>query len=424
MLLRFGVENFMSFRDPTELSMVSTRLADPPQHRHAAPGVDHGVLPVVALYGANAAGKSNLLAAFEVMRQEVVDSFVNRKPDGAMNFGPFKLGGPTRPPWTRFDVDFVVSAVRYTYGFRYDAERVLEEWLYAYPEGYRQVWFHRNAAEADPFYFGPNLLGRKQTIADLTRPNSLLLSAAAQNNQQQLMPLYRWFSQACKISSAVMGLGFPVFPGHAAVLARERASLVRDLLRLADVGVAEFRPRDLPRPSESDLRAIASPELRKELVAELSDRKAIELGHTTGEGEVVFFDPSEESHGTNMLLFHANTVMEVLEAGQLLVLDELDASLHPRLSAALVRMFTDPEANPNGAQLLVTTHDESLLPTMRRDSIVFVQKGRDGASELVPLSDFKTRGRDDIRRAYAEGRFGGTPTVGDLAAAIARHRGE
>ncbi|MCA9560454.1 MAG: AAA family ATPase [Myxococcales bacterium] len=423
MLLRFGVENFRSFRDPVELSLVGTRFKDAPDHRFSLGGLKHGVLPVAAIYGGNASGKSNLLAAIETMRAEVVGSFVDRKPGGKMRFSPFKLGDAAETPLTSFDIDFAVDGVRYSYGFRYDATRVHEEWLYAFPEGYQQVWFHRNIAEDDPFYFGPNLLGRKQTIADLTRPNSLLLSAAAQNNHRQLTPIYAWFAQRCAFSNSLMGRRFPVFREDSAILAPGRAALVRDLLARADVGVSDFRSRDIPLPPADSLRGLA-PDVHEEVIAEISRSKALELGHVGPDGEPIYLNPSEESQGTHMLLMHMNVILEVLQKGVLLVLDELDASLHPRLSAALVAMFTDPESNPNGAQLVFSTHDETLINSVRRDSVVFVQKDRVGNSTVIPLAEFKTRARDDLRRAYHEGRLGGTPVVGDLAAAIARHRVE
>ncbi len=115
-----------------------------------------------------------------------------------------------------------------------------------------------------------------------------------------------------------------------------------------------------------------------------------------------------------------DAALGALAAGALLVADELDLCLHPRLSKAVVELFTDSDSNPHGAQLLFSTHNEALLNAMRRDSIVFVDKDpQTGASSLTPLSDFTTRKRDDIRRAYAEGRFGGVPVIGDLAGAVA-----
>lgn len=422
MLLQFGVENFRSFRDRAELSMVSTRFKDEPQHRFDAPGVDHGVLPVMALFGANASGKSNLLAAFETMRDEVTNSF-DRKPDARMGFHPFRLGDSDALGVTTFDIDFLLDGVRYTYGFRYDAQQVHEEWLYAFPDSYRQVWFHRNTAEDEPFYFGPSLKGRKQIIAELTRPNSLLLSTAAQHNQKQLSPIYSWFSRDVAIVDGLMGRGFPTFHANSVLLAPHRRAVVTELLRLADLGVTNFKVRDLPGPEPSFVESLPEEE-RGELMEKLSDQKSVELGHRTKSGKTRFLPSSDESHGTQMLLFHSNSVLSALEAGQLLIIDELDASLHPRLSAALIRMFTDPDANPNGAQLVFTTHDESLFQHVRRDSVVFTEKDGGGASRLVPLAEFKTRERDDIGRAYAQGRFGGTPITGDLAGAIARHQSQ
>jgi len=336
-----------------------------------------------------------------------------------MGHRPFLLDPRLAHTPTRFEVHFVADAVRYHYGLRYDAQRVVEEWLYAFPSNTRQVWFHRNAEQEDEYYFGSHLKGRKKTLAELTRPNALFLSAAAQNNHDQLSAVYRWFARGVESHIEPHLAGSQRFHPRSILLELEQEQTIRRLLREADLGVVDFRTTEDEGLAEG-LRTLSSDSsipapVRQEFDRMLKDPPMIiELAHQGASGHPVFLPIDLESHGTQLLLAHSERVLVALREGSVLVLDELDAGMHSRLCAALVRLFTHPESNPNGAQLLFTTHDETLLDHVRRDSVWFVEKGRSGGSVLVPLSDFKTRKRDDIRRAYHQGRFGGVPMVGDL----------
>ncbi len=426
MLLRFGVQNYLSFRDYTEVSLLSTRFTDAPAHRLSWSGAKHGVLPTLAVYGANASGKTNLLGALMALRHEIVTSYVDRKPDQALPHRPFALDPSTETAPTQLDVDFIVGGVRYQYGLRYDARRVVEEWLYAYPSRSRQVWFHRNAEEAEPFYFGSHLKGRKRTLAELTRPNSLFLSAAAQHNQEQLTPIYQWFSQNLQYDHGIRSLGHqPLFQADSPLLDPAHREVVRELLKQADLGVTDFRTHEEEDVIEG-MRSLAGnsafpPELRRQFERMIDNPPlSIELAHRDSQGSEVFLPAELESHGTQLLLKRGERMLAALSRGHLLVIDELDAGLHPHLSAALVGLFTSPEANPRGAQLIFTAHDASLLGAVRRDAILFVEKDRGGGSTFTPLSDFRTRKRDDIRRGYLDGRFGGVPIIGDLSGVMAR----
>ncbi|MFT4626297.1 MAG: hypothetical protein ACI8PZ_004974 [Myxococcota bacterium] len=441
MLLRFSVENFRSFRQEAEFSFVATRITDSPTHVFPAstPEVDHGVLPALAVYGANASGKSNGLRALAVLRNEVKDSFSERKPgDRIAGYKPFLLGTSDEARPTTWTIDFLVEGVRYHYGLSINATEVVEEWLDAYPERRRQQWFHRTvdaSAERPTFYFGPGLKGRRQAIADFTRPNATFLSAAAQNAHEQLTPVYTWFSESIRISSGLQGRGVPRFSRQEPIAQEGLRSLFQKLLREADVGIEDFRIVDDEREVHTARQVIASPDLPDEgrtsfarFERELLDNPPVypELLHRGEGGKPRALDLDDESHGTKMLLLQTNHALSVLSGGGLLVVDEIDASLHTRLAERLIGLFTDPQSNPNGAQLLFASHNPALLDSLRRDEVVFTEKGRDGGSTVVPLSDYNTRKRLDTGRAYREGRLGGVPVLGDLAAVVADelHRGD
>lgn len=425
MLLRFGLENFRSFRDYTELSFIASRRTDEPRHRITVPGTQHRALPAIGLFGANASGKSNLLDALAVMRTEVVDAMRWRGPTDEMDHRPFALDGDSTSRVTTLDCDFALDGVRYHYGFRYDAHAVREEWLYAFPKSYRQVWYHRRHGE-ESYYNPSKLRGPNKAVDELTRPNCLFLSSAAQHNHEQLTPIYRWFKDGLDEFQSQRDAESTSLRADALLFAPRNRALVRSLLAQSDLGVFDFRMK------ESDGLTIAKTTLdelpshvRDELIGRLGQpAREIELAHRGADGRPIYLPFHAESHGTRLLLLYGESVLSALRHDRLLFIDELDAGLHPRLSAALLGLFTDENSNPTGAQLLFTTHDESLLGALRRDSIYFVDKDPRGMSSLVSLAEYKTRQRDDIRRGYSEGRFGGVPIIGDLTAAVADSRAD
>ena len=184
MLLRFGTSNFASFRDFQELSLVASSLKDDQSDLLESNAIREKLLAAAVIYGANAAGKSNLLQAFAFMRDMIVNSHSKSTRQKKIDPPTFALDPELAAKETKFDVDFILNSVRYHYGFTVNAAEVLEEWLYAYPEGKRQRWFYRYPNV--PFEFGKGLRGKNRSIEALTRKNSLFLSAGAQNAHEQL----------------------------------------------------------------------------------------------------------------------------------------------------------------------------------------------------------------------------------------------
>jgi uncharacterized protein len=415
-LLRFGLHNHTSFRDATELSFVSTAQADWPTWRMEAPSVPHGALPVVGVWGANASGKSNLLRALEVFRNLVRDSFLGLTPEEPIPWQPFAMRRQQDDPSTHMDVDVVVDGVRHHYGMRFRATGFVEEWLYAWPKHRKQVLFHRNHEETDPWYFGPSLGGQRQHIARATRANSLFLSAAAQYNHEQLMPVYTAITQGIRSERRIELRGYPLFEASSLVLEPRFAATVLAFLAAADLGVVGMRSTELPLSRSEEL-------LAKPLQPQAGKPRLFELRLRHGAAEDASWElpPDLESRGTQILLRRLEDFLEALRDGGLLLLDELDTSLHPDLCAELVGLFADPDVNRRQAQLLFSTHDRNLLGVLRRDEVIMVDKARDGASSLRAASDYAdVRARDDLRRAHELGRIHGVPILGDFAGAITR----
>ena len=410
--------------------MVASSLEDD-QGTAVHPYQGLGVLPVAAIYGANAAGKSNVLSALEFMKTAVTDSRRKWNPEGPIPLDPFLLDPEHRDDAARFEVDVIIEGVRYRYGFELDRAIVRKEWLSAYPHRREQAWFTRDAARAEPFKFGKYFKGGNRAIAALTRTNSLFLSAAAENNGRLALPIYSWFSNRVELitpqlQSLHLSIVPPVFQDDAL---RSRAI---QLVKAADLGIVDAKVKEIPLDEHRFQKAkefarfvewdFDADEAKKRLDRGLLRVKELEFQHRAKLGSISF-PLAAESNGTLAWIFLVATILRVLDTGSVLCIDELDASLHPHLALEIIRMFQDPKRNPRHAQLIFNTHDIVLLgnlaggPHLRRDQVWFVEKDSDGATHLYPLTDFKPRKDENLERGYLQGRYGAVPFI-DFASTV------
>jgi AAA15 family ATPase/GTPase len=412
MLLRFGVTNHRSLRDAQELSLVASALDDSPagliESRHA-PG--HKLLPVLAIYGANASGKTNLVSAIRWMRATVLYSHSRGEPDGPIGRTPFALDASSGGCPSRFEVDFVLEDVRYHYGFEATNVAFTSEWLFAFPNDRRQALFERDGMN---FRFGRHLKGRNQIISELTRPNSLFLSAAAQNGHEELTKISRFF-----LTIATDELGEHELAQNLTDGAMD--SRVIKFLKSAGTGVIDYRLKDVEvskkvREFQDGLNTLMKGFIKGQIEGLNWDAKTalLQLAHQGADGGPVYFDLQQESEGTRRLLKLLIPAFRALDAGSVMVVDELDASLHTQACDLVVALFSSPATNPKGAQLIATTHDTNLLQSsyLRRDQVWLAEKDPGGATHLYPLTDFRTRKTDNLERGYLEGRYGAIPFAG------------
>jgi AAA15 family ATPase/GTPase len=414
MLIRFRVENYRSISEGQELSFVAAPLTEFPEKLIHSPQLEVDLLRVVGIYGANASGKSTLLNALKFMRTAVLDSHSNWKPKAPIPHQPFLLNSKSSIAPSLFEADFLIDNIRYTYGFILNSVSVLEEWLSAYPQGKKQKWFVRRAAESEEFVFSRLLQGENKAVQTLTRNNSLFLSTAAQNNHLKLTPIFEWFDKAL------------VFIDDRAHLDRATAKQcltpgflrgITEIMKSADLGITGI---DIEEEELSDdiLRLIervyeGKPGEAKEMMRAFQPINAF-LRHRVGaDGSNVRFPFSDESRGTQALFGLAGAIVTRLADGGLLCVDELDASLHPLMAVEIVKMFNDPKSNPNNAQLLFNTHDTNILEygDLRRDQVWFTEKDTTGATHLYSLTDYKARKEENIKRGYLQGRYGAIPFI-------------
>lgn len=417
MLLRFGVQNHLSFNDRAELSMIASSLKDTEAGLIDCIALtDEKILPVAVIYGANASGKSNFVSALSHMTAAVLHSHSKGDPEGGLNHYPFALDQSKFEEPSSFDIDFVIDNVRYGYGFDATKKAFTGEWLYMFKGNHRTKIFERNE---EKFSFGRKLKGRNKVISELTRPNSLFLSAAAQNGHDQLGKIAGFF-QSLRSDRRIE------IPGVVVASQLTQGDVDNRVIRFLNkvgTGVVDYRKQSVEvSPKIVEFQKIMVKALQKMTGQEIespkldSDSFVIELAHHDCDGDKVFFDLNRESAGTRRLLLLLGRVFRALDRGAVLVIDELDASLHTQACEAILALFESSEINVNGAQLIATTHDTTLLQSksLRRDQVWFVEKDESGGSRLYPLSDIRTRKGDNIEKGYLQGRFGAMPFDGSI----------
>jgi len=425
MLIQFSVTNFRSIKETAVLSLVKNKgleLKSTNSFQPDAPATPE-LLRSAAIYGANAAGKSNVIKALAVMQDIVTGSSSKGQVDTDLPLLPFLLDETSSKAPSEFEIEFINDGVRYQYGFSATRKRVMEEWLIAYPRGVAQRWIDRTYDEDErKYHWGgmSKLTGKKQVWRDATRPNALFFSTAVQLNNEQLLPAYRWFSEALHV------VGFGRWSeGFSIGQCREdgKKDEILDFLKTADVGIdnLEFEERKF---SLDSLPQEMPDQLKEELSSKLEGKTLIEVKtiHKNNHGKNVIFEMKEESDGTRKVFALAGPWLDTLENGYVLVIDELHDNLHPHIVKYLVNLFHSPDTNPKSAQLLFTTHDTSILDqeVLRRDQIWFCRKRKNSSTELYPLTDLSTRKEvENLERGYLSGRYGALPYIrkGKLEAA-------
>jgi len=463
MLIEFRMKNFRSFRDEQRLSMVATAdKALLEANTVRPPSFKERLTRSAVIYGPNASGKSNVILALAFV-QLLVLTAVNSPPTSGRRaldnplLKPFVLDPEQRQAPTECELTFLHNSIRYQYGFVVDRVCFHEEWLIAFPKGQPQTWFERKlrpdaraatserrqrtlfdylednggaqARDGDLYdwYFGPRLVGEKQRLAEITRADVPFLAAAATFGNQQLREVFGWFATKLSVLSTA------THPDLEAETARRIANdpalheQVRDLLAQADIGIVDFTTREI-HVDEDPQASIVPEELRSGLSTMDFQRVEVSMRHRAPdlpEG-AADFTGDDESLGTRRLFAIAGPIVSALQRGHVLAVDEIDGSLHPLLVRCLIALFHSPETNPHGAQLIMNTHDVTLLDTrlFRRDQIWFTEKDERGASRLYPLSDYSPRKDEALTKGYLHGRYGAVPFLDAFGARLHGQEGE
>ena len=420
MLVNFTFQNFRSFRDEKTLSMEAGSIKE--LKESVIQKESYRLLPAAVMYGANSSGKSNVLLALMTMRSVLLGS-VRLNPTDELYFQPFKLDLISANTPTSFEIQFLLDDVKYRYGFDYDKTHIRKEWLYEKCTGQREFnLFLRvdNEFEVSKTRF-PEGIGKESA----TPSNRLFVSLVAQLNGAKSMRILDWFNN-CNYLSGMDSQGYEGFTLQMFSNHLEGCRQALDFFHHTQLGFNELLVTEKSFSDETISGKMQIPEaLRSKLVEELKGKKIMEAktthniydeqGNVSGIGT---FDKDEmESEGTKKVIEMSGPIFDTLRLGKVLIVDELDAKLHPLLTRSILQLFMNPETNPHGAQLIFATHDTNLLNLayLRRDQSWFTEKDKTESTDLYSLLEFKdengTKIRNDrsVQKDYINGRYGAIP---------------
>jgi energy-coupling factor transporter ATP-binding protein EcfA2 len=420
MLISFAATNHRSILDRIELSLVAeTRPTGISRAGLRVPGFEFDLVPAVALLGPNGSGKSNVLDALRFVSSAVADSQNTWRPEQPPPRTPFRLKDGPNQALSSYEVVFAVGGAVYQYAFDVGSERIENETLDVFQNGPRSRarLFERSSTQAGEveIHAGRRLVGPRTAAVAATRPGSLFLSAAAQNNHKQLTPIWSWLANSYRYAgpSDTVGLEHQT---HLAFLHGddERKQRLREFLASADLGIAGVTVTEEAMPEEdvSQIRqmfAVVAPD--KELTFEGDwSLPSVMFDHR---GLVGRIELDRESAGTQAWYQWAGPVIDSLDSGEVLAADELDSHLNDQLASQIVMAFQSPETNRQAAQLLFTAQDPAVVTNagLGRDQLWIVEKSSEGSTELTPATDFRGRREWDAGQAFRHGRYGGLPVI-------------
>ena len=396
MILEFCVTNYMSIKDDLKLSFIATSLKESTvELNDLFPVGDTGISLVrsAVIYGANASGKSNVLKAFDFFKRFIISSFKDSQAGEAIEVENFRLNATTAVEPTTMEATFTDGDFIYRYGFEVDNKAVRVEWLYKRAS-------KKRAKEMEVFYRDGNettVHPKSQLLQELVtkkmvRDNALLLSTAAQFNEATAVSILHWLGDTnilfCSEDEELWKKAIKYLDDD------ELRRRITTFARYADLGIEDI--------TKTGNRIVSH------------HRQYDDDGREVN--NVSFSFTSNESEGTIKYFSLAYPIIDALDNGKRVIIDELDSKLHPLLVKRIVALFNDAKSNPNGAQLLFTAHDTFLLSAglFRRDQVWFTQKDSFGATELYSLAEYKVRSTSPFEKEYLRGRYGATPLIGEM----------
>lgn len=420
MILEFTLENYRSFYGKKTLVLEADKALKECSDTNLFEYNKHTLLRSLALYGANSSGKSNLVSAMHTMARCVLLS-VKLNDNEELEYDPFLLLKGNDSP-TMFEIVFLKGDYYYRYGFRYNLERIVDEWLFkkTTPRSKEQMLFVRNE---EGICVDENNFPEGAGYEEKTNDNRLFLSLCQQLGGEISRQVISWFQSDFNVIS---GLNNQQYRAYSKLFFHKKESLSAEALdffqklRLGFNNILTHEedpniPQDLP----TELKAIFQRETQGKKNIELDSVHNVYSEKGKVIGTINFSFEDRESSGTNKLFDLSGPIFETLYSGAVLVIDELDAKMHPLISQYIIELFNNPETNPKNAQLIFTTHDTHLLSQkiLRRDQIWFTEKDAKEQTDIYSLMDIvlpdgtKPRNDANYERNYIAGRYGAIPYI-------------
>ena len=418
MLVNFTVKNFRSFKHERTFTMEASSIKE---HRESVRVVNkHKVLPLAVIYGANSSGKSNLIQALGCMTQIVMNS-VRLNENDTIPFAPFALDEVSETQPTFFEIQFIKDNSLFRYGFEYNPKEIVSEWLYEKKFGEKEF----NLFLRSHSYISISEARFKEGVGktELTNANRLFVSLVAQLKGAMSKRVMDWFA-SCNVLS---GLDSEAFEGFTLSMFAENRNGVNQALAFFKKLQLGFNSYMVKRSVFANDEVEKAPKEIKEKIREGKIVDTFTIHNIYDENgsvikEKAFDELDMESEGTKKVIEMSGPIFDTLNEGRVLVVDELDAKLHPLLTRNIVLLFMDPEINKYNAQLVFATHDTNLLnlKLIRRDQIWFAEKDQCDSTDIYSLVEFKDDNGDKVRndrnieRDYISGRYGAIPFIGRM----------
>ena len=413
MLIGFTLRNFRSY-----LNEQSFAFAASPDRAHETTHCMRTgmksvprLLKSAIIFGPNGSGKTNFVIALQTLRDLVLHSTAYSELQFAELHTPFQFG-PSVYSSTTFEIDILVEKVRYRYSVSYNAHRICSERLLVYRTGKAQRWFERGYDESThtEFWapFSPNFNGPREMWRKATRSKALFLTTAAQLNSQQLQPIFHWFEHCLEI----------IMPSETADFTRLAASIQdpgfkgRMLRLLRTVGIKVDDVRIADQDASSTDTGSGRPTSMAHM-PHMNSRLQVEFLYSREGWPPVWLESEYEAAGIHRLFSLIGPLLSAIENGKLMVVDEFDANLHPLVARFLIGFVNDPSVSERGAQLLLVSHNTTLmdLDMLRRDEIWLTELDVSHATNLGTVLRSSPRKHEQIAKGYMRGRYGAIPTI-------------
>ena len=420
MLINFTVGNYRSFKNEKTLSMEAASIKE---HKDAVISVDkYKLLPLAVLYGANSSGKSNVLSAFSVMKYVVVNSVKLNPDEEIVPFFPFMLDTKSFELPTSFEVEFLIGTTYYRYGFEYNEKIIVTEWLYERMPGEKEYNLFLRSGSA--YKVSSTRFAEGKGKETNTSDNRLFLSLVAQLRGQKSVKIIEWFSNINFISG-LDNRGYESFTKQMIQYRLEGFLPAFNFFQKLQLGFKDIKVKETEISNEFKKALAGVPlDFQKKMLQERNTelRTIHEVFDENGNVARLdeFSEEMMESEGTKKVIELSGPLFDTLLNGKILLVDELDAKLHPILTRNIIMLFNDPQQNKKGAQLIFATHDTNLLNInfVRRDQVWFTEKDPQESTDLYSLVEFKdeegikVRKDRSLAKDYINGRFGAIPFIG------------
>lgn len=413
MLIEFSVENFMSIRDRVTLSLLSGKESE--NMDNVILNEKNNVLKSVAIYGANASGKSNIFKALTAAIILIRTSNSRQVNDKLLNIVPFKFDEKSKNMPSKFEFIFEVNDTRYVYGFSADINQIYDEYLYQYLTAKPTTIFERTNVNNYEF---------KKDVSELLKlsktntPNKLFLATATAWNYERTKEPFMWFANNIDTFNSNTDFQNQAFDMFENDTNGDLKSFTLNLLKEAEINIDNYEIQKEDISADKLALMFPDPMIKNIISNNNANFKGVGRNvftrHTVNNAKYVL-NMGEESLGTQNIFFLSPLLMDTLSKGKTIIIDEIDKSLHTSLVRYIIELFHNSEINTNNAQLIFNTHDTNLLTLdiFRRDQIYFVEKDFSNATtDLYSLDEFSVRKNENIEKGYLQGRYGAIPAVG------------